>query len=141
LTFDALLNCLSGIESADGVFKVATTNNIGELDSALGVPSVGEGQSTISTRPGRFDRALELPALDDSGRRKIAARILGDCPWCIGDIVAAGTGDTGAQFVERCSQAALAEHWQTAPASTSDEAIDSALKLHYCPVENMSHVA
>jgi hypothetical protein len=141
LTFDALLNCLSGIESADGVFKVATTNNIDELDSALGVPSIGDSQSTISTRPGRFDRALELPALDDSGRRKIAAGILGECPWCIGDIVIAGKGDTGAQFVERCSQIALAEHWQASLSSTSDNGVDSALKLHHLPVENMSHVA
>jgi hypothetical protein len=141
LTFDALLNCLSGIESADGVFKVATTNNIDELDSALGVPSFGDGQSTISTRPGRFDRALELPALDDGGRKKVAARILGDCPWRIGDIVAAGKGDAGAQFVERCSQIALAEHWHTTTSDLSDKGRNSQPKLNYRPVENMSHVA
>ncbi|MBV8781318.1 MAG: ATP-binding protein [Phycisphaerae bacterium] len=111
LTFDALLNCLSGIESADGIFKVATTNNIDDLDEALGVPSSAFSHQAISTRPGRFDRALELPKLDFRGRQKIASRILSECNWLIPSALKSGDLDTGAQFVERCSQLALAAHW------------------------------
>lgn len=48
LTFDCLLNCLSGIETADGILKIATTNRPESLDDALGKPVPGE---TISTRP------------------------------------------------------------------------------------------
>jgi GTPase SAR1 family protein len=109
LTFDCLLNCLSGIESAQGIFKIATTNNIADLDPALGIPQCGG--TTISTRPGRLDRAFELPVLDEGGRIKIATRILADCPEYISRIVKDGKGDSGAQFTERCSSLALAEMW------------------------------
>jgi hypothetical protein len=127
-------------ESADGIFKVATTNNINELDAALGVPSPGTAHGTISTRPGRFDRALELTALDVNGRHKIASRILGGCPWQIEPIMAAGDGDTGAQFVERCSQIALAAHWQSASGVSPIEETHPTIPLQY-PAVPMSYVA
>jgi SpoVK/Ycf46/Vps4 family AAA+-type ATPase len=65
----------------------------------------------ISTRPGRIDRALELPLLDKKCRFKIAERILDECPQYVAQIVADGDGDTGAQFQERCTQIALSEYW------------------------------
>jgi hypothetical protein len=108
LSFDCLLNCIDGVESADGILIVATTNNIEKIDIALGKPN-GDG---ISTRPGRIDRALELTAPDAAGRMKIAKRILGDNSEYLEIVVAQGSHDTGAQFQERCSRLALKLFWE-----------------------------
>lgn len=107
LSFDCLLNCIDGVEAADGILIVATTNNVEKIDVALGKPN-GDG---ISTRPGRIDRALELVPPDEKGRRKIASRILIDFPQEIDKIVEEGNHDTGAQFQERCSRLALKLFW------------------------------
>lgn len=108
LTFDCLLNCLSGIEAADGVLTFVTTNRIECLDPALGVPD-GQGNST---RPGRIDRAVELPPLDDDCRRRLAGLIVGDDPGAIDELVEAGRDETGAQFSNRCAQFALRQFWE-----------------------------
>lgn len=112
LSFDCLLNCLSGIESANGVFLVITTNRPEMLDEALGAPRAESNGTMISTRPGRVDRALELGAMDEACRRRLATRILSDCPENIERLVHDGATDTGAQFQERCAQIALAAHWK-----------------------------
>lgn len=112
LSFDCLLNCISGIESANGVFLVITTNRPEMLDDALGAPRPDANGTMISTRPGRVDRALELPAMDEQCRRVLARRILADCPARIEELVGQGLNDTGAQFQERCAQVALREHWR-----------------------------
>lgn len=104
LTFDCLLNCLDGIERADGLLVIITTNRIDKVDPALGIPN----ERTGSTRPGRVDRVVELSELDDTGRRKIVQRILRDWPAEWSKLVIAGRGDTGAQFQERCARRALA---------------------------------
>lgn len=108
LSFDCLLNCLSGIEAADGVITVVTTNNVDALDPALGVPD----ENGISTRPGRIDIAVLLGPLDEECRYRVAKRILADCPEEIADNVMAGEGETGAQFSERCAKVALIHYWQ-----------------------------
>jgi hypothetical protein len=108
LSFDCLLNCLSGVEGADGVLVVVTTNKPDLLDAALGR---ADGERGVSTRPGRLDRVVRLGPLDEAGRRHLAGRILADCPDEIERLVAAGAGDTGAQFQERCAQIALADYW------------------------------
>lgn len=108
ISFDCLLNCLSGIEGASGTFVVITTNRPEQLDAAIGIPQAGQ---TISTRPGRVDRALELKRMTEAGRRKLAARLLADCPEEIDGLVADGKDDTPAQFQERCAQVALAKYW------------------------------
>lgn len=107
LSFDCLLNCISGIEQADGVFTVVTTNDASQIDAALGCPKDG-----MSTRPGRLDRVIELKELEEGCRYRIAERILRDSPQAIKEAVLAGFGDTGAQFQERCSQIALRDYWQ-----------------------------
>lgn len=105
LTFDCLLNCMGGIEDNDGVFLIITTNNIKDLDPAIGiVRQDGHINGTcISTRPGRIDRVLELELIDEKCRRKIAERILNSCPGYIEEMVEKGDGDSAAQFVERCT--------------------------------------
>jgi hypothetical protein len=113
LSFDCFLNALSGIENANGIFKVMTTNDISKIDEALGIPRKDDhGNEMISTRPGRADRALELSKLDDTCRLAIAQRIMSDCPQYISRMVTEGNGDTGAQFQDRCSKIALVEHWK-----------------------------
>lgn len=112
LTFDAFLNALSGIEGANGILKVLTTNRLETLDEALGVPRKDMEGVSLSTRPGRADRAIELGAPDEAGRRKIAKRILEGFEWHVEPLVAAGATDSGAQFTDRCARIALEEYWR-----------------------------
>ncbi|MCE9546620.1 MAG: ATP-binding protein [Planctomycetia bacterium] len=103
LTYDCLLNCLDGVERADGLFVVITTNRLDRIDVALGLPD----EHGRSTRPGRIDRILKMEPLDEMGRRKIAARVLSESPQAQEAVVREGRSDTGAQFQERCAQLAL----------------------------------
>ncbi len=107
LTFDCLLNCLDGMQRADGLLVVITTNRLEKIDPALGTPD----ETGNSTRPGRIDRALELPDLDEPGRRKIASRILEEWPGEWEPAITNGDGDTPAQFQERCARRALELHF------------------------------
>ena len=107
LTFDCFLNCLDGIERADGLFTIVTTNNPKRLDPALGIAD----ETGRSTRPGRVDRAILMGCPDENGRLKMAKRILAEYPNMWGEIVHAGEGDTGAQFQERCASKALRLYW------------------------------
>jgi SpoVK/Ycf46/Vps4 family AAA+-type ATPase len=110
VTYDCLLNCISGAEDSSGILIVITTNRIEKLDDALGRPDPERGG--ISRRPGRIDWMIELPILSAEGRRKLAKRILCDWPEKIEQLVAQGEGDTGAQFQERCVRIALDYYWE-----------------------------
>ena len=48
----SLMNILDGVESVENCITIATTNNLGSIEKAL------------RNRPGRFDRVVEIPALD-----------------------------------------------------------------------------
>lgn len=110
LTFDCLLNCLDGIQRADGLIVVISTNQLEHVDPAIGGAVTKGG---ISSRPGRIDRVLELGTPDEVGRRKIAGRILKDWPEIVETVVQDGAGDTGAQFQERCTRLALEFAFET----------------------------
>jgi SpoVK/Ycf46/Vps4 family AAA+-type ATPase len=114
LTFDCLLNTISGVQDSDGILLIITTNNIERLDEALGKPRTDKhiNGTFISTRPGRVDRVLELKTMDEDCRRRLASRILNESPEFIEKLIKDGDGDTGAQFQERCSQVALSEYWR-----------------------------
>jgi len=105
LTFDCLLNCLDGVQRADGLITVMTTNHLERIDPAIG--QVGE----IGSRPGRIDRIVHMGCLDEAGRRKIAARILTPYVDAIEEVCCAGSLDTPAQFQERCARLALSLHY------------------------------
>jgi hypothetical protein len=108
LSFDCLLNCLSGVDDSDGVLVFVTTNKPETLDEALGTPTdVNE-----SSRPGRIDKTLEFGALSTHARQRIAERILSDCPALIAETVEAGDGDVGAQFQSRCINLAENQFWK-----------------------------
>lgn len=112
LSFDCFLNTLSGVENSDGLLLLVTTNNLDKIDPALGVPKPG----SLSSRPGRIDRAVEMTILTESGRIKIASRIMAGCheSW-VNYLVNKGIGDSGAQFEDRCATAALALYWGNDP--------------------------
>lgn len=76
LTFDCLLNQISGTTQQDGVFLVITTNDPSKLDSALG--SVDEMKSGMTSRPGRIDTYLELNACSPKAKKFIIDKILRD---------------------------------------------------------------
>lgn len=106
LTFDCLLNCISGISQSDGVFTAFTTNDITKIDPAIAQPS-GNG----TTRPGRVDRIIELGPMSEKCRRRHATRVLTGVHADIEAIVLAGDGTTAAQFNDLCVRKALAAFW------------------------------
>lgn len=105
LTFDCLLNALGGIQTADGIFIVITTNKPETLDDALGRPT---DNGTMS-RPGRLDRSFCLPAPGVEARLSIIQRIVGECTVVdLGDTAEM----TAAQVTEWAISKALAETWK-----------------------------
>ena len=111
LTFDCLLNCLDGVQRADGLMVMMTTNHLDRVDPAIARPG------DLGSRPGRIDRVIEMNALDDAGRRKLAHRILDEWPHWIEHICSEGIDDTPAQFQERCGRLALQLHYGDRQAS------------------------
>ena len=107
LTYDCLLNTISGVKNSDGVLLCVTTNDISKLDPALGIP---EG-TVDSTRPGRIDRAVELVDMRQEERRKVAEYILKDTDANIEQIIKDGDKETAAQFQSRCTTIALRLFW------------------------------
>lgn len=106
LSFDCLLNTISGVGNSDGVLLFITTNNLDKLDSALGTETEGK-----SSRPGRIDKILFLGLMQEPERRKLANLILEDFPEIIEEVVKLGEGETAAQFQDRCAQLALKKFW------------------------------
>jgi hypothetical protein len=107
LTFDCLLNCISGVKQADGVFLIVTTNHIDKLDPALGVPD----SNGKSSRPGRIDKAINLGLMAEPQRKLLAQHILSDYPELIDETTLLGEGETAAQFQNRCATLALEKFW------------------------------
>jgi hypothetical protein len=119
LSFDCLLNCLDGVDRAEGVFTIITTNDISKIDSALGLPraTTEGGTDFISTRPGRIDKAIELSYMDLADKKRMARRILSDYPDELTAMLEfvdqyPDLKETPAQFQERCGQVALACLWE-----------------------------
>jgi hypothetical protein len=118
LTFDTFLNVLDGIEQADGIFTVITTNDLTKIDPALGVSANEPGvDSTMSTRPGRIDRVIHLTYMLPEHKIDLATWILSDFPELLADVTAEVLAnpkvkETPAQFQEKCSRLALQEKFR-----------------------------
>lgn len=104
LTFDAVLNTISGVSSLNGVFLVVTTNHLEHVDPAMGVSREGDGG--MSTRPGRIDRVLYMGESDEAQRHRIVNHILRDWPEMVEEVVAKTATMTPAQVQETCTQLA-----------------------------------
>jgi SpoVK/Ycf46/Vps4 family AAA+-type ATPase len=111
VTFDAVLNGIDGIEKIGGLLLIVTTNKLEHIDPALGLPVKDENGETRSTRPGRIDMVVEFKPLDESGRLKIAKRILRDDVRAL-ELSKLGATDTAAQFTDRCVKLALEERFK-----------------------------
>ena len=113
LSFDCLLNCIDGVDKSGGVFTIITTNYIEKIDPALGVPD-SKG-SSVSTRPGRIDKVVELSYMQKEDKVKLAKRIFFDDPVnlkiMIEMIESSDLKETPAQFQEKCAQMALESLW------------------------------
>lgn len=107
LTLDCLLNCINGVEPAEGILVFITANDMSKIDPALGVPDT----NGKSSRPGRLDRAVFFGELDTLVRFKVAERILAEFEHLIEQTVSEGIGETGAQFESRCTKLALEQYW------------------------------
>lgn len=118
LTFDCFLNCLDGVEVTNGVFTIITTNDLTKIDPALGQPTNSpEANDTISSRPGRIDKVIELTFMKVPEKIRMAKRILGDYPDKLHDMLKFVEDypdmiETPAQFQERCGQIALRAFWE-----------------------------
>lgn len=95
LTFDALLQCVDGVERASGVLLFVTSNHPEQLDSAL-------------TRSCRLDETVRFEKLDHTGRLRLARMIF--CDETRAAVEAGAVDDcTAADFVSRCCRLAREE--------------------------------
>lgn len=104
LTFDCVLNQISGVASTNGVFLMVSTNHLENIDPAMGVEC---GKDGISTRPGRIDSVIYVGLMDRDNRYRLANQILRDWPEEIEALVNKSDDVTPIQFQEMCIQIAF----------------------------------
>lgn len=97
-TLNQLLVEMDGFGTDTGIILIAATNRPQILDSAL-------------MRPGRFDRQVEVPLPDVSGREKIlgvhSRKVLSSVDVSLRDIARGTTGFSGADLKSVANEAAL----------------------------------
>lgn len=108
LSFECLLNCVSGVVPSEGVYLCITTNRLDYLDEALGVPN----ERGVSTRPGRLDTCFEIGHIEEIQKQSMATHFLEGYPEEIASIIQKSNGCTAAQFSDMCSQKALELYWE-----------------------------
>jgi predicted AAA+ superfamily ATPase len=127
LPLGSLMNILDGVNSVRNAVTVATTNRIELIEKAL------------SNRPGRFDRKIEVPTMEEHLRRKMFLdRLVGfDLePGVIDFIVKSTDGWTGAEAQEMVNSLNL--HFinigQEDNRKVTREVVDFVLKIlnRYC---------
>lgn len=104
LSFDCVLNQISGVGARDGVLLIITTNRLDHIDEAIGVKST---YGNISTRPGRIDIVSEFGKMKSDQRWKMVQNILSDWPQVHEHLVTIGDNMTPVQFQELCVQKAF----------------------------------
>jgi SpoVK/Ycf46/Vps4 family AAA+-type ATPase len=131
LNFDTFLNCLDGVQRAEGVFTIITTNQLDKIDPALGQPRKKEDGTIefISTRPGRVDKAIELTYMELADKKRMAVKILGEYPDAMTKMMQylhthAKEQETPAQFQERCAQIALRYFWDEQQSESRQYVLD-----------------
>ena len=100
LTFDCMLNCISGVGKNDGILLVITTNIEADIDTAL-------------TRNGRIDIELTLDGIDEACRRRVVNVVLSGIEEELRErVVREGHNDQPADFHNRCIRAAEKWVWE-----------------------------
>ena len=94
MSFDCLLNCISGVETTDGILLGITSNRPECLDEAL-------------IRPGRIDEKIELNEMAEKCRKVMVQRILSVDGDNLQQIVARTAGMTAAEFTNECRNIVL----------------------------------
>lgn len=104
LSFDVVLNQISGAGAVNGVLLFVTTNHVEHVDPAIGrLDAAGR-----PTRPGRIDHVLEFGLTTEETRRQIAGFVLKhESLEVIEQLVGDYSGTTPAQFQNHCVQWAL----------------------------------
>lgn len=103
LSFDTVLNVMSGANNIDGIVFMVTVNDVTKLDPALGVLTE---DGRVSTRPGRIDHMVFMGAMHDEAREKMVRNILSDWPELLDEGLDKTVGYTIAQVQEYCVQLA-----------------------------------
>lgn len=96
ITFDALINSISGVNSVKNKYLFITTNNIDKVDAAL-------------LRAGRCDTKTEICSLDLKGKRDYISKIL---EADFEEILQEGKSDSNAEFENRVVSEALKRYWE-----------------------------
>ena len=109
LTWDCLLNTVSGADNAQGVFLAVTTNHPEKLDKAFATVTKS---GTHVVRPGRIDRILHMKEIDLDGRMKLATKILRGFPKEAEKLARAHPDMTAAAFQEICVQRIMELYWE-----------------------------
>ena len=104
LSFETVLQTISGVKSCDGVFLMITTNHIEKIDPAIGVDINDSG---MSTRPGRIDRVIYMGPACDEVKSKLISKILVDWPHLHEEVLRQTTDYTVAQVIEKCREVAF----------------------------------
>lgn len=121
LTYDCVLNALSGIEEADGVFSIITTNHPETFDPAM------YDHTTGMARPGRVDRVITLRELTPACKEAIVQFMLGDiAPELISTLLGDESLRTAVQVRGRCQTLALERYRETTPAASNVTTTDSS---------------
>jgi len=120
LTFDTLLNCIDGVERANGLITFISTNRVETLDPAIGRPDAAGN----SSRPGRVDRLVRCDYLDEAGRWKLARRIMaGLGEDAVAEMVASHEQVTPSAFVNYCVEQAMKFFWDDQLETSDGETI------------------
>ena len=106
LTFDCVLNRISGVAKADGIILFVTSNDADTLDPALCDANLAE-----PSRPGRIDTRITLDGMDEDCRTRVAKVVLKDDLQYVESVVEKGDGDQPSQFHHRCAKLAQALYW------------------------------
>lgn len=105
LSFDTLLNKISGVSSMENVILIVTTNRIEYVDEAIGQEAVtATGERTV-TRPGRIERIVHLGHMDEECRRGLVSSILDEeYAHDVESLVSRSEGMTCAQVKDLCTK-------------------------------------
>jgi cell division protease FtsH len=97
-TLNKLLSELDGMKDRAGVFVIAATNHVGDLDPAL-------------VRPGRFDRVIHVPLPDLRAREALLALHARAMPLdpgaALAEVAIQTAGMSGADLRNLCNEAAV----------------------------------